>query len=226
MPPATLVDQVYRDLCLKVESGALAPGTQLVNRSLCKELGVSTIPLREAIQRLTSEGLIEHIPNAGAFVRKFNRREMLQLCEFRGAMEMFGVGCAVSRIEPDQVEQLETICSNWLQMARTLRDSGEPALLGDDNQNWIALDVKFHNILIEAAGNVWLKRVMERLRILSLAAINKPAEMKLGRAVRNCRIHSGIVRGLRKRDLELASHWMEMHTAYSMAFVKATMQDT
>ncbi|MEX0642911.1 MAG: GntR family transcriptional regulator [Pirellulales bacterium] len=220
MQPATLMEQVYRDLRAKVELGELAPGSQLVNRTLCKELGVSTIPLREAIQRLTSEGLVNHIPNAGAFVRRIDRRELLQLFELRNWMELFALERAAARIDEDHLEQLEYICTKWRQMAHAMRDSDHDALKGDDNRTWIGLDIKFHNILIEVSGNVWLKKVAEDLRIMSRIAISKPEEMKLGRAARNCRIHAGIVRGLRRRDLALANYWMERHNSFSLAFAK------
>jgi len=61
----TLSDIAYQRIHAKVVSGELEPGSRLVNRTLSKELGVSTIPVREALRRLASEGFAEHIPGAG-----------------------------------------------------------------------------------------------------------------------------------------------------------------
>ena len=58
MATTLLMEDVYAKLREKLELGELAPGTQLVNRTLGKELGVSTVTIREAIHRLTSEGLV------------------------------------------------------------------------------------------------------------------------------------------------------------------------
>ena len=67
-----------------------APGKPLVNRTLADEIGVSVMPVREAINRLTSEGLVEHVPGAGAFVRKVDREQLNHLHVLRDALE----GCA------------------------------------------------------------------------------------------------------------------------------------
>ena len=217
---STLMEKAYQGLRSKFETGELLPGSQLVNRTLCKELGVSTIPLREAIQRLSSEGLVEHIPNAGAFVRKLDRRELLQLIELRNSMEMFSLERAIVQIDEDQLEQLEDICTKWREMAHAMRERGDHSLKGDDNRNWIENDIKLHNILVEASGNIWLKKVSEDLRLMSHIATSKPDEMKLGRVAKNYRIHRSIVRAMRKRNLSLASYWMKQHGMYSLEATK------
>lgn len=217
---ATLMEKAYQHLRTKFESGELLPGSQLVNRTLCKEMGVSTIPLREAIQRLTSEGLVEHIPNAGAFVRKLDRRELIQLAELRSAMELFGLDRAIVQIDEDQLHQLEGICRKWREMARSIQTQGESSLKGEDNRRWLNYDVEFHNILLDAAGNVWLKKVFGDLRLLAQITASKPAEMKLGRMALNLRVHRSLVRALRKRDLKLATYWMRQHGSHGLEMMK------
>ena len=66
----SLAEQAYRHIRSKLSNGTFVPGEQLVNRVLATEIGVSVIPVREAINRLATEGLVEHVPGSGAFVRQ------------------------------------------------------------------------------------------------------------------------------------------------------------
>jgi DNA-binding GntR family transcriptional regulator len=193
--------------------------------TLCKQLGVSTIPLREAIQRLASEGLVENVPNAGAFVRRIDRRELVQLFELRGALEMFSVEQAAARIDADQLDQLNEICAKWGRMVHALRDRANQTLRSDEYRNWIKHDVQFHHILVEASGNVWLQQTIDQMHLMSRVAVSKPAKMELPRAAKNYRMHSGIVRGLRKRDLALARYWMTRHNDFALEVLKTTFAD-
>ncbi len=64
------------------------PGSRLSNRALAKEIGISVIPVREAITRLASKGLLKHQPGLGTFMPQPDAEEFLQLLEVREAMEM------------------------------------------------------------------------------------------------------------------------------------------
>ena len=99
----------YIQLRDKVWAGELKPGDRLVNRTLGEELGVSTVTVREAIHRLASDGVVEHVPNAGAFVRKLSSREMIDLFTFRSWLDLFTVREAVRRIESQYVRRLDRV---------------------------------------------------------------------------------------------------------------------
>ena len=86
--------------------GDLAPGTRLVNRSLAKELGISFTPLREAINQLASEGLVEYVPGGGAFVRRLDRHQLAQLYDLREALEPFAAAEAAKHITEHELEEL------------------------------------------------------------------------------------------------------------------------
>lgn len=70
-----LAQRVYEQIREQIQTGKLSPGTRLVNRKMAIELGTSMVPVREALNRLTSEGLLEHLPGGGNFVRKLNRKD-------------------------------------------------------------------------------------------------------------------------------------------------------
>ena len=69
-----LAQRVFEQRREQIQTGKLSPGTRLVNRKMAIELGTSMVPVREALNRLTSEGLLEHLPGGGNFVRKLNRK--------------------------------------------------------------------------------------------------------------------------------------------------------
>ena len=68
-----LAQRVYEQIREQIQNGKLSPGTRLVNRKLAGELGTSMVPIREALNRLTSEGLLEHLPGGGNFHDKPGR---------------------------------------------------------------------------------------------------------------------------------------------------------
>ena len=78
-PASSLADETYHAIRKRVAAGDWPPGMRLVNRKLGVELGVSMVPVREALNRLASEGLVEHVPGAGAFVRRLDRKRVRSL---------------------------------------------------------------------------------------------------------------------------------------------------
>ena len=97
--------------------GELQPGERLVNRTLAERIGVSVIPVREALHRLATEGLIEHTPGAGAFVREPNRQDLEELYVLRDANESCAAGEAAKYITDLQLEELEAILQHMIQLA-------------------------------------------------------------------------------------------------------------
>ena len=84
----SLAEISYAYIRERLASGEFPPGKQLVNRTLAEEIGVSVIPVREAINRLSSEGLVDHVPGAGAYVRKANRQDLNNLYVLRDALDV------------------------------------------------------------------------------------------------------------------------------------------
>ena len=94
MSTSTLSEKAYDHIRQQVFSGELGPGDRLVNRALAKQLGTSFIPVREAISRLASEGLVKQVAGAGAFVRSFDRQEISEIYDVRELFEPFAAAQA------------------------------------------------------------------------------------------------------------------------------------
>lgn len=205
----------YTKLRDKLCRGELPPGHQLVNRKLGQELGVSTVTLREAIRRLTNEGLVEHIPNAGAYVRELNRKDMIDLLRMRAKIDCLVVEEAVGK-SPHQLRPLTAICRQWREMILTMRDLPDRRLSGDMFEHWLELDAQFHSVLVEAADNCWLTKVIADLDLNSRAIRTKALYLTFAEAAQTYRHHASITRALAKNDVQAALHWMKIHGEASL----------
>ena len=99
----TLKQRAYEYIRRQLLNGELSPGSRLCNRTLAEQIGMSFIPVREAISQLASEGLIEHRPRLGAFVLDPSREQIEELYDFREAWS----------VTPRQRPPGESALTNW-----------------------------------------------------------------------------------------------------------------
>ena len=120
-----LTQYVYEDLRNKILLGGYPPNTQMVNRSIAKELSVSTIPVREAIQRLVSEGMVEQRHGDGFFVRVLTKRDLNEIYDMRAAFEPLAASYLATNSTPEIVQQFENVLAEWdLAATELVRDMG------------------------------------------------------------------------------------------------------
>ena len=105
--PTSLADQIFERLENDILSGVYPKGTVLTELSLCEELGVSRTPVREALSKLEVEGLIENIPNRGAFIRGLSAQDIADIMTMRKIYEIQAVRWAVQRITDEEIDELE-----------------------------------------------------------------------------------------------------------------------
>jgi DNA-binding GntR family transcriptional regulator len=146
----SVVDQVHGALLERIVAGELPPGSRLRQEALAEELGVSRTPLREALVRLASEGLVEFTPNRGATVAARDFTDMEQAWCARLVIEPGAARLAAERRDPDAVRRLR-------ECARRQR-----AVAGDVTTSF-ALNREFHLTLVQASGNAHLGQFAELL---------------------------------------------------------------
>jgi len=216
---SSLAEETYHAIRERVASGHWAPGTRLVNRKLGAELGVSMVPVREALNRLASEGLVEHVPGAGAYVRRLDRKQIVQLYALREQLECFAVREAAARIRPDQLVQLEKLCADWQALLGRIRQSKGRSATAAVLRQWLDNDLKFHRVLIEAADNPWLTKTVMDLRMLSVVVRNKPGTLPLESAERTHADHEALLAALRKGRAVEAEKLMRRHVTDGREFI-------
>lgn len=105
-PIKTIGDQVYSILRRKICEGEYEPGSWLQEADLCAQLGVSRSPVREALRRLVSDGLVISIPNKGTFVREFTCKDIDEIFDMRVLLEGYAILRSHQNLTSQRIETL------------------------------------------------------------------------------------------------------------------------
>ena len=200
-PTGSVRDVVRESIRELVIDGELRPGDRLVERQLAARLGVSRVPVREALRQLTHEGFVEERPTRGMVVRRLDEADVETLFDVRASLEDLlcqRVVASASEADLDRVEALVTRAYD--------------ALTRGDLRETVALNAAFHAALVEVAGSGVLAAVMEpvsgRMKWL-LSQHDEPQAMTAD--------HAAILRALRDRDVVSARRLCRDHLATSRA---------
>ncbi|MEU4895626.1 GntR family transcriptional regulator [Streptomyces sp. NPDC044780] len=146
--PGPLRERVYEALLELITTRALRPGQHLVESELAGHLGVSRQPVREALQRLNTEGWVDLRPAQGAFVHEPTEEEADQLLTVRTLLEAEAARLAAAEADAAGVAALEDLCAK-----------GERAVLDDDVDGAVAANAEFHAKVMRLAGNAVLSEL-------------------------------------------------------------------
>jgi len=148
-------ERVYLELRELLVQGRIRPGEAIEEGRLLKELSVGRTPLREAILRLATEGLIEILPRRGTFATDIVFSDVQDLLEMRYHLEGLCARLAAERITGDELSRMERIL-------------GGAGSLATNTAELVRVDREFHRALIEATRNRFLVETFWRLYNLSL----------------------------------------------------------
>jgi DNA-binding GntR family transcriptional regulator len=150
--PAPLRQQVYERLEELIIYGALEPGEHLVESRLAQRLGVSRIPVREALQLLHRDGWVDLRPRQGAFVHQPTVQEVDEVFGVRTLLEVESARLAAKAAKKDSLQEL-----------RKMLNAGTRALSTNDGKELVRLNSAFHARVTELGGNHVLAEVIARL---------------------------------------------------------------
>lgn len=197
----TLVDRIYDRLSVMIAGGDLEPGSRLDERALAEQMSVSRTPLREAIGKLTREGLVEHRPYKGNFVRVLTAMEVSDIYDVRRVLEGLAVRLAIPKFTEIHIAEVR----------QALVETDE-ALAANDLIRYSAADQRFHDIFTRVAGNATLLETLARLR-LQIQTIRLVTNRDPDVVHRTAMERPRIVAALENRDAEGAARLMEEHIA-------------
>jgi DNA-binding GntR family transcriptional regulator len=151
-------DSVYRKLKTAIRKRYIRQGSQLVEVALAQQLGVSRTPVRSAIKRLESEGLVNSIPNRGAFVITPTQREIEETFLVRAQLENMASRLTTANITPKQVQALRDLIET------------ERAIFDKNNlDEYYAINDSLHLKIAEFSGNrvlsSYIRELLDRTRI-------------------------------------------------------------
>ena len=203
MSDRSLSEVVSEQIRGRILDGSLKPGERLVEDRLSAELGVSRVPVREALRGLSAEGLVTLLPRRGATVVEVTPKSVAELVEVRALLEGLNARLAAQRHDPEIVAQLK----------ETLARGNEAAKTGTAEE-LARLNAEFHERLAEASRNSVLSDVMRGLRErTSIAfAINGRT-----RAREDWEEHAGILAAVIAGDAELAALLANRHVQNAAA---------
>ena len=198
----SLANLVQRDIERMILDGTLASGAKLTEATLAEQIGVSRGPVREAFRMLEEAGLVRTEKNRGVFVRDIPIEEALEIFEVRAVMDLYVGRKLAQSIAPTEVREL-----------RQLVDAMEQAVKGDNAHDYHRFNLKFHDRLLELAGNGKLLATYRRL-VNELSLFRRQNLTTESMAVYS-REHRQIVKAIAAGDPEAAGQAMFQHVMNS-----------
>ena len=211
VPPAhgATVAFIVERLREAILAGRLQPGSRLVESDLTSRFGVSRGPVREALRRLTADGLIEHWPHRGAVVRRLTEREIRELFLIRIEMEALAARLAAAADAPER---------------RARFVAAIQPIYADAPRNpceYLKENAAFHDAVMALADNLELRDLAARLQLpLIMAQVGDV----LTPAVLNASVqeHRAVAQAILDRDPEAASARMRAHLERAAALALAS----
>jgi len=152
------------ELRQKIMRGELKGGTRLLEVPLAEELAISRTPLRDAMSRLTEEGLLERVKNGGFIVRTFTFDDVIDAIELRGVLEGTAARLAAERgADPDHLDQIKSIVAN---LDKCFGERPEDV----DFEGYSDLNAEFHSTLAGLSRSTIVQREVERVCQLPFAS--------------------------------------------------------
>ncbi len=183
---STKSNYVYDQLKEKILSGEYPPNKVMKQSDIAAEFGVSTVPVREALSRLTTEGFILHMPYVGVMVSKIDKNYLSDVYELRTILESAAATKAIENIDKYDLEQLEIMLSEMEEKMKIKDISGYQTV----NEN-------FHFFLYNKCGNDVL---VEQIKILWKRFPRDTFAVISSRLARSFEEHTMIVAAIRADD--------------------------
>lgn len=192
----SLSQMAYNDLLDRLIKREIPVGSVLQERRLAEALAISRTPVRDALNRLESEGFITRKPGGVLVVKEFSTRELIETLHVRQVLEMEGVRLATGRIPPEELDEVEAAIRVLLgAQVRSAEDDWE-------------VDSRFHRMIAEKSGNAVLAKHIHDLRLKThmFNMDRVPERFEIGH-----REHLAIIDALRRGDRDAARAGIQTH---------------
>jgi DNA-binding GntR family transcriptional regulator len=210
-----LTDTVYEDVRRRLVEHDIAPGGKVNINALAQELDVSPTPVREALARLESDGLLVRRSLAGyAAAPLLGAAEFDELFEMRMLLEPAAVAKAADRIGPAELEAL----AEDLAAMRDVHDLSSR----QTRQRFLDHDAHFHDRIAQACGSTLMRQMLDRLHAHAhLYRLHFQEDL----AAETCREHARILEALRDHDSDTAEAAMRSHLRRSRQRLAGALGD-
>ena len=193
----TKTEMIYHMMKDVIISGELKPGERIVNRKLASDLGVSAIPVREAVKLLEAEGLVILSAYSEVTVSRFSEKDYRELFEIRILLEKYGAQLATEHYDEEFIQELE-------QLLEEMRSCIEK----EDYKSYGLLNRSFHQTITSFSHNNQLQKIIDQISTKTDRArglfVFKPQ-----RARESLKEHEEIVEAIKRSDSETAVKILE-----------------
>lgn len=202
---------VYEELKKAILNRKLAPGNQLIEGIIAEKLNVSRTPIRNALKKLASEGLVNIVVNKGAFVIQPTPEEIIQAYEMRKELELVGLKFGCERIDENDIKKLRALIQD------------EFFSLDQRNINeYLSANKKFHMMLVRKSNNKFLieftERIIDQINIyLILYDAFYDVDMK---TINSPREHKRIIELLEQKEIKMVEKVLTKHLECSLKGLK------
>ncbi len=210
--PQLLTDMVLARLRQAIVDGQLGLGEQVSEAQLAEQMGVSKTPVREALARLSRDGLVQIHPQRGTFVFSMSPREVEEICRFREVLETTALELA---LQHDRAALVADLDDNVARMGRAQK--------ARDWRGIAQLDQAFHQAIVDRCDNGYVRQAYQSIasKIGALRA-RLPAENE---RVAHCRDnHAAIVRLVRAADARKAGAALAAHIRDTLSSYRAASE--
>lgn len=201
----TLAREVYNRIKEMIISGRFQPGQRLVAQQIAEEMGVSRMPVREALKRLEAQGFVYSVPHKEVVVSGLSVKDIEEIYAIRRVLEVYSVRQACELATEEQLAELERIA-----------DEAEMAVALEGQAAFHEKNDEFHFALFRASGNETLAELLKSLWEKSAYYRTLGTALK-GRLDQSMADHRAIIRALRENDPDTAAELVRRHTDAPLA---------
>lgn len=195
----SLRGRVFHKLREDILSGKYKEHEELKEVAIGEELGVSRTPVREAFRQLELEGLIQIVPNKGAYVTGITAKDVKDIYMIRSSLEGMCARLATENITPEQLEEME----ENVYLASFHASKGHMEQMAE-------LDNRFHHILYEACDSKMLENLLQDFHQYVIR-IRKKTLSTSSRGVASNEEHKHIMEAIKAKNPEEAEKWATRH---------------
>ncbi|MGI6018923.1 MAG: GntR family transcriptional regulator [Marvinbryantia sp.] len=195
----SLPSMVFRKIKEDILNGRYKENEELRETALGKELGVSRTPVREALRQLQLEGLVEIIPNRGAFVKGITAKDVEDIYNIRARLEGLCARMAAEAVSQEQLDHLMEI----ILLAKFYEKQKDYAHLA-------VMDSQFHEVLYEACGSKMLQNLLTDYHQY-VHRVRRHSLEHRERAIKSTLEHEAILNAIRMKDAALADELATKH---------------
>jgi len=191
-----LSSHAYNKIKLLILNNNLKPGEKIIQDKMAKKLGISKIPLLQALSILCNENLIDYKNRRGFYVRKIQKSEYINLIDIRSALESLAVEEVINNFN-DEIQK---------NLLKFLEDFNKYVKI-KDKRKYYEVDKKFHYFIIDKSNNYYLKQINNSFNIL-LLTFEESFRTEISASYED---HKNIIQSIIDKDKEKAKALISKH---------------